>query len=63
MRAVSRLVITLDAGGGWGDPVQVHRTIALTEAACFADTAMKAAQTTSGLERLLEIDPRTMKDH
>jgi hypothetical protein len=28
-----------------------------------ADREMKAAQTTSGLERLLEIERRTMKDH
>ena len=28
-----------------------------------ADKEMKAAQTTSGLERLLEIERRTMKDH
>src|SRR3982074_3667307 len=28
--------IVLDAGGGWGDPVHVYRTIALTEAAGFA---------------------------
>jgi 2-methylisocitrate lyase-like PEP mutase family enzyme len=36
MRAVCRLPIVLDAGGGWGDPVHVHRTIALAEAAGFA---------------------------
>src|SRR5215469_14020731 len=36
MRAASKLPIVLDAGGGWGDPVHVHRTIALTEAAGFA---------------------------
>ena len=36
MRAVCKLPIILDAGGGWGDPVHVHRTIALTEAAGFA---------------------------
>ena len=36
MRAACRLPIVLDAGGGWGDPVHVHRTIALTEAAGFA---------------------------
>jgi 2-methylisocitrate lyase-like PEP mutase family enzyme len=35
MRATSRLPIVLDAGGGWGDPVHVHRTMALTEAAGF----------------------------
>jgi methylisocitrate lyase len=36
MRTVCKLPIILDAGGGWGDPVHVHRTIALTEAAGFA---------------------------
>src|SRR3954462_8297668 len=35
MRAVCKLPIILDAGGGWGDPVHVHRTIALAEAAGF----------------------------
>src|SRR5262249_15138009 len=30
------LPIVLDAGGGWGDPVHVHHTIALAEAAGFA---------------------------
>jgi 2-methylisocitrate lyase-like PEP mutase family enzyme len=36
MRTVCRLPIILDAGGGFGDPVHLHRTIALTEAAGFA---------------------------
>jgi methylisocitrate lyase len=36
MRAVCKLPIVLDAGGGWGDPVHVHRTITLSEAAGFA---------------------------
>jgi 2-methylisocitrate lyase-like PEP mutase family enzyme len=36
MRAACKLPIVLDAGGGWGDPVHVHRTIALAEAAGFA---------------------------
>lgn len=35
MRAVCDLPIVLDAGGGWGDPVHMHRTIGLTEAAGF----------------------------
>jgi methylisocitrate lyase len=35
MRAVCPLPIILDAGGGWGDPMHVTRTIALTEAAGF----------------------------
>ena len=29
MRAACKLPIVLDAGGGWGDPMHVHRTIAL----------------------------------
>jgi len=36
MRTVCALPIVLDAGGGFGDPVHMHRTIALTEAAGFA---------------------------
>ena len=36
MRAVCKLPIILDGGGGWGDPMHVHRTIALTQAAGFA---------------------------
>jgi methylisocitrate lyase len=36
IRTVCRLPVVLDAGGGFGDPVHMHRTIALTEAAGFA---------------------------
>jgi 2-methylisocitrate lyase-like PEP mutase family enzyme len=36
MRTVCDLPIVLDAGGGFGDPVHLHRTIALTEAAGFS---------------------------
>ena len=36
MRSVSRIPIVLDAGGGWGEPVHMHRTIAMSEAAGFA---------------------------
>src|SRR5499433_3255500 len=36
MRAVCKLPIVLDAGGGWGDPVHIHRTVTLAEAAGFA---------------------------
>lgn len=35
MRTVSDVPIILDAGGGWGDPAHIHRTIAMTEAAGF----------------------------
>jgi methylisocitrate lyase len=33
MRTVCRLPIVLDAGAGWGDPVHIHRTIAMSEVA------------------------------
>jgi 2-methylisocitrate lyase-like PEP mutase family enzyme len=36
IRSVSRIPIVLDAGGGWGEPVHMHRTIAMSEAAGFA---------------------------
>src|SRR5580704_359652 len=36
MRAACPLPIVLDAGGGFGDPMHVHRTIALAQAAGFA---------------------------
>ncbi len=36
MRAACPLPIVLDAGAGWGDPVHMHRTIAMSEAAGFA---------------------------
>ena len=36
IRTVCRLPLILDAGGGWGDPAHMHRTIALSEAAGFA---------------------------
>ncbi len=36
IRAACQLPIVLDAGGGWGDPMHMHRTIALSQAAGFA---------------------------
>src|SRR5262249_11944470 len=35
IRAACKLPLVLDAGGGWGDPVHIHRTMTLTEAAGF----------------------------
>jgi methylisocitrate lyase len=35
MKAASPIPLILDAGGGWGDPVHMHRTMALSEAAGF----------------------------
>jgi 2-methylisocitrate lyase-like PEP mutase family enzyme len=36
MRAACKLPVILDAGAGWGDPVHIHRTIAMSEAAGIA---------------------------
>jgi 2-methylisocitrate lyase-like PEP mutase family enzyme len=36
IRTVCKLPIVLDAGGGWGDPVHMHRTIAMSQAAGIA---------------------------
>ena len=36
IRAATKIPLVLDAGGGWGEPVHMHRTIALTEVAGFA---------------------------
>ncbi len=35
MRAACDLPVILDGGAGWGDPVHMHRTIALAQAAGF----------------------------
>lgn len=36
IRGVTKVPIVLDAGGGWGDPVHIHHTIAMCEAAGIA---------------------------
>lgn len=36
IRAAADLPLVLDAGGGWGDPMHMHRTIQLTQAAGFS---------------------------
>ena len=36
IRGASKIPIVLDAGGGWGEPVHIHRTIAMAEVAGFA---------------------------
>jgi 2-methylisocitrate lyase-like PEP mutase family enzyme len=33
IRTVCRIPVVLDAGGGWGDPVHIHRTVTMSEAA------------------------------
>src|ERR1700704_1407527 len=42
IRAACGLPIILDAGGGWGDPMHVHRTIRLTQAAGFQAIEIEA---------------------
>jgi len=36
MRTVCKLPVVVDVGGGWGDPVHLHRTVAMCEAAGVA---------------------------
>lgn len=36
IRTVCKLPLILDAAGGWGDPMHMHRTIAMSEVAGFA---------------------------
>ena len=33
IRTVSKIPVVLDAGGGWGAPVHIHRTVTMSEAA------------------------------
>ena len=33
IRTVCKIPVVLDAGGGWGDPVHIHRTVTMSEAA------------------------------
>jgi 2-methylisocitrate lyase-like PEP mutase family enzyme len=66
IRAVSKLPIVLDAGGGWGEPDHMHRTIAMTEAAGFAAVELedqylpRRVQHHIGEENLIE--PQQMID-
>lgn len=66
IRAVSKIPIVLDAGGGWGEPVHMHRTIAMTEAAGFAAIELedqylpRCVQHHIGEENLIE--PQQMVD-
>ena len=44
MRTACRLPIVLDVGGGWGDPVHVHRTVTMCEVAGVADRVLRIRQ-------------------
>ena len=39
IRGATKIPIVLDAGGGWGEPVHIHRTVAMSEVAGFAAIA------------------------
>jgi methylisocitrate lyase len=60
MRAAAQLELVLDAGGGWGDPVHMHRTMALAEAAGYAALEVedqflpRRVHHHIGVERLIE---------
>src|ERR1700730_7450186 len=56
MRTVCKLPIVLDAGGGWGDPVHMHRTIAMSEAAGLAAIELEDQLLPRRIEHHLGID-------
>ena len=56
MRAACPLPIVLDAGGGWGDPMHIHRTIALAQAAGFAAIELEDQHLPRRVEHHIGID-------
>ena len=62
IRAVSQLPLVLDGTCGWGDPMHLHRTIGMSEAAGFAGIEIedqplpKRAHHHIGIERLIDQD-------
>ena len=56
IRAAVDLPLVLDAGAGWGDPVHMHRTIALTQAAGFAAIEIEDQLLPRRVEHHLGID-------
>jgi methylisocitrate lyase len=67
MRAASSLELVLDAGGGWGDQVHMHRTMALAEAAGYAALEVedqflpRRVHHHIGVERLIEPEHMVQK--
>jgi 2-methylisocitrate lyase-like PEP mutase family enzyme len=67
IRAACDVQVVLDAGGGWGDPVHMHRTMALSEAAGFAALEVedqflpRRVHHHIGAERLIEPDLMVQK--
>ena len=56
IRAMSDLPLILDAGAGWGDPVHIHRTIAMTQAAGFSAIEIEDQLMPRRVEHHLGID-------
>ena len=62
IRAVSSLPLILDAAAGWGDPMHMHRTMGMTEAAGFAAIEIedqilpKRAHHHIGIEHMVPMD-------
>jgi 2-methylisocitrate lyase-like PEP mutase family enzyme len=56
IRAACPLPIVLDAGGGWGDPMHVHRTIALAQAAGFGAIELEDQHLPRRVEHHIGID-------
>ena len=56
MRAACPLPIVLGAGGGWGDPMHIHRTIALAQAAGFAAIELEDQHLPRRVEHHIGID-------
>jgi 2-methylisocitrate lyase-like PEP mutase family enzyme len=56
MRAACPLPIVLDAGGGFGDPMHIHRTIALAQAAGFAAIELEDQHLPRRVEHHVGID-------
>ncbi len=67
IRAVSSLPLILDAACGYGDPMHMHRTIGMTEAAGFAAIEIedqlvpKRAHHHVGVEHMIPVDLMTAK--
>jgi 2-methylisocitrate lyase-like PEP mutase family enzyme len=62
IRSVCRLPLILDGAGGWGDPMHLHRTIGMAEAAGFAAIEIedqllpKRAHHHIGIEHMIPAD-------
>jgi methylisocitrate lyase len=67
IRSACDIPLVLDAGGGWGDPVHMHRTMALSEAAGYAALEVedqylpRRVHHHLGVERLIDTDLMVQK--